>query len=415
MRMVAVLALSAALSGVASVAAQQQTAQPPIEGGFLSDQGAPSLFDPPERDRFNPDGTPSNTVPRFVWLRADSLFWFVKRQIVPPLIQTIPDNLADATSLPANSASTLYPQDGKHISYNAFAGLRLNTGFWFTSEQRFGLDGSYFMLGQNSNGVGYVSSGSPALARFYVNANNNVLTNLQFSNPNPATGYSGSLAAASSLAPMWSADLSLRWNGYAISSENTDLLFGGRYFEMRESMRIQGQANLTGTTLNVNDYFKVSNQFFGGQIGMHARWGGYRGFTVDGIFKVAIGGIDQRVTIRGDNTLTSGGVSTTQQTGLYAQASNIGMHERGKIAFLPEATINLNYNFTSFAAVFVGYNFLYVSSVMRVGNAVNENVNDSTIRYIANQTPGNAAGPVFRYNAESFWLQGVNVGLRLEY
>jgi hypothetical protein len=199
-------------------------------------------------------------------------------------------------------------------------------------------------------------------------------------------------------------------------ADNTDWLFGVRYFELRERLQIMGQANLRGgTRLNVNDSFYVSNQFYGGQIGVHARWGNFYRFSVDGVFKVAVGGVSQRIAIRGDNALTSNGVTTAEQTGLYAQPSNIGIHQRGRIAYAPEATINLNYSLTDRAAIFVGYNFFFISSIMRAPNAVDQTVNDSNIRYIANPTAGTAAGPVFRYNAETFWLQGINLGLRLEY
>ena len=418
MRTIGSFVLAAVLFGAASAAAQPKSTQRPVpEQGFLADPDMPSMFDRPTTGILDEDTTPGNIIPRVAWLRADYVFWWAKKQIVPPLIQTIPDSQATATSLPAGAADTLFPEDGQHIRYRVFGGGRINTGFWFSQEQRLGLDGSFFMLEQNSNGAGYTSTGSPILARFYTNANSGVLTNLQFSNPDPATGYSGSLAAVATMSSMWGADASLRWNSYRILSDNTDWLFGFRYFEMRERLQINGQANLRGgTRLNVNDYFAVSNQFYGGQVGMHARWGNFYGFSVDGVFKLAVGGVRQRVVISGDNTLTSPvGPATTQQTGLYAQASNSGAHERGRFAFVPEVTVNLNYNLTERAAVFVGYNFFYLSSVMRVGNAIDQNVNDSNITYIANPTAGNAAGPEFQWNSEGFWLQGINLGLRLEY
>ncbi len=411
------LVVAAALLSAARAAAEPKPPQPPeSEPGFLNDPEMPSLFERPATSILDWDAVPDNIVPRIAWLRADYLFWWAKQQSSPPLVQTIPDSLANASSIPAGAAGTLFPEDGQRIRYRTFGGARINTGFWFSSEQRLGLDGTFFMLEQNSNGAGYASSGSPILARFYTNANSGTLTSLQFSNSSPATGYSGSLSAVSTLNSLWGADASFRWNGYRMLSDNTDWLFGARYFELRERLQINGQANLRdGTRLNVNDYFAVNNQFYGSQIGFHSRWGNFRGFSVDGIFKLAIGGVDQRVVIRGDNTITAGGVTTIQQTGLYAQASNSGVHERGKLAWAPEVTINLNYNITDGAAIFVGYNFFYLSSVMRVANAIDTNVNDSNINYIANPTAGNAVGPVFRYNSEGFWLQGINLGLRLEY
>lgn len=418
MRTVALLAVFAALLSAAHASAQPKTTQPPAANdGFLADPDMPSMFEMPTTGILDEDTTPGNIVPRIAWLRADYVFWKAKQQIVPPLIQTIPDSLADSTSLPTGAANTLFPEDGKHIRYRIFGGARINTGFWFSREQRLGLDASFFQLEQNSNGAGYASPGSPILARFYNNANSGTLTSLQFSNSSATAGYSGSIAAVSTMSSMWGADASFRWNGYQMLADNTDWLFGVRYFDMRERLHIGATANFTnGSRFNLNDYFAVSNQFYGGQVGFHARWGNFYGVSVDGIVKLAVGAVSQRVAISGDNTFVSAaGVTTAEQVGLYAQPSNIGVHQRNKFAILPEFTLNLNYNLTERAAVYVGYNFFYLSSVMRVGNAIDETVNDSNISYISGGTAGSAAGPTFRYNAESFWLQGINLGFRLEY
>jgi hypothetical protein len=82
---------------------------------------------------------------------------------------------------------------------------------------------------------------------------------------------------------------------------------------------------------------------------------------------------------------------------------------RGKFAWVPEDS-NLNYNIATRAAVFIGYN----SSTFRASrrSAIDTNVNDSNITYIANlrqeRAPRSATTPRLR-------LQGINLGLRLEY
>jgi Putative beta barrel porin-7 (BBP7) len=391
-------------------------ATPGTDPEILGDPEFPSMFEMPKTGILEDNRLPGGIVPRLGWLRTDYLFWWVKRPISPPLIQHIPDSLATATNIAPTADNTLYPGDGQHLRYPAFNGGRVNTGFWFSSEQRLGLDGSFFQLEQNSYGAAYASSGSPILARFYVNANNGALTNLQFSNPDPTFGYSGAISATATLSSLWGADASFRWNGMPMLADNTDWLFGARYFELRESLQIAAQANLQdGTRLNVNDYFAVSNQFYGGQIGVHSRWGNFRRFSVDGVFKIAIGGVRQRVVIRGDNTMIYNGVTTTEQTGLYAQPSNSGVHQRGRFAYAPDVTLNLNYNITDRAALFVGYNFFFLSSVVRAPNSIDQTINDSNNTYITYTTVGTAGGPVFRYNAETFWLHGINLGLRLEY
>lgn len=364
------------------------------------------------------DCVSSTCMPRLGWLRTDYLVWFIRRSYVTSLIQVIPDSLAAANDLPEGAAGTLFPED-ERSRYKSFNGMRVSAGFWFDSTRRLGLDFSGFVLEHNSVGAAYSSNavGSPILARFYVNANSGRLTSLQFSNSDPAAGYTGALSSYVTANSTWGFDANLRWNGYRLFADGTDYLAGGRYFEFRERLGVSGVADLAdGTRLSVNDYFAVDNQFYGGQVGVHSRWCGPYGFSLDAIAKLAIGGIDQRISIRGDNTLAVPGMPvSTEPVGLYAQPGNAGVHSRTKFAVLPEVTLNLNYNLGNNAAIFVGYNVLWLNNVVRVGGAIDTNVNDANIRYIANPTAGNAAGPAVIFRDETFWLHGINLGLRLEY
>jgi hypothetical protein len=195
-------------------------------------------------------------------------------------------------------------------------------------------------------------------------------------------------------------------------------LAGVRYFHLDDKININGTALLSdGTKLSVTDQFKVQNNFYGGQVGLSARWVGMYGFSFDFIFKIALGDMVQRVAISGSNTLvTPDGVATTEPYGLYARPSNVGTFNRDKIAAISDLTININYNITEHFAVFAGWNFLYMNNaVLRAADEIDTTVNDSKIRYIANPTMGNAAGPIPIFRDQTFWMQGLNVGARFEY
>ena len=363
-----------------------------------------------------PDTLGANASPQRLWLRTDFLLWYIRKTAVPPLIQTIPDSLANQNNPPANAATNLFPNTNQ-LGYKVFDGLRVNAGMWFDSTQRIGIDVSGFVLEQNANGAGFVSTGSPVLLRTYNNVNNGQPTLLQFSNPDPVAGYSGSLSANSVVSTLLSGDLNVRVSSYRIFSDHTDFLFGARYLDFREHLDINGTASLKdGRTLAVSDHFAVTNQFYGGQAGLHGRWNGMYGFSLDGVFKLAMGGVAERININGSNTLTSAaGVPSTQPVGLYAQPSNSGTFTNNVFAVIPDLTLNLNYSFNERAAIFVGYNFLYVSSIARVGSVINPNVNDSNLRYISNPTPGNNPGSIFSVRNDGMWVQGINMGLRLEF
>ena len=61
--------------------------------------------------------------------------------------------------------------------------------------------------------------------------------------------------------------------------------------------------------------------------------------------------------------------------------------------------------------VFVGYDFLYLSDVVRAGDQVNLAVNPNPLRGVT----GGPAQPVFIVRPSDFWAQGVNFGLEFRY
>ena len=83
---------------------------------------------------------------------------------------------------------------------------------------------------------------------------------------------------------------------------------------------------------------------------------------------------------------------------------------------IPEFTFNINFNVTEHIALFAGWNCLTMNNaVVRAATSIDPTVNDSHIRYIANPTMGNAPGPVFAFRDQTFWMQGLNAGVRVEY
>jgi hypothetical protein len=68
---------------------------------------------------------------------------------------------------------------------------------------------------------------------------------------------------------------------------------------------------------------------------------------------------------------------------------------------------------TPWASVFVGYNFLYVTNLVRPGKLIDTTLNPENF-------PGGIGGatalrPQFQFRDEALWMQGVNVGLTLRY
>ena len=378
------------------------TPPPPGAGQY-----PPLLEDPESSNVLMPDN---------MWIKAEYLVWFASRAGSPPLIQVAPDGYDRTAGLPVNNNS-VFPFDGSHIMYNAFSGLGTNVGLWLTPEHVIGLDTSFFLLEQNSTGAAYSSLGSPILARYYMNANNSETNAVPFSNMVPFPGYSGSLSSVSTINSVWSGDASLRWNGFTYLAQSSDWLFGFRYFGFRERLDIIGTSNYAdGSKLTVADHFATSNNFYGGQVGISSHFGRWYGVSIDSTFKFAMGDVDQRVVIQGYNTMTSAaGGSNTQATGLFAQSSNSGVYERGRFAVIPQVNVNINYHITQRCALTLGYNFMYISSVVRPASQLPTTISDANLRYVSNPTAGPSMAPSFHFQGESFWLQGVNLGMKFDF
>jgi hypothetical protein len=404
------------LVGTASAWGQTPpTIVPPTPVSQSSQATEPSMFD----GGFGEDDLPQPITarPNLFWIRADYLLWTITKEPITPIIQRIPDSLATAPSLPAGSGISVFPNNNE-LEYQNFKGVRLNTGFWFGAGSNWGLDVSGFALEKKSLHAFYASQGSPILTRFYNDIGDDQETYLLFSNIDPANSYSGSIGAGAEVSNLYSVDASLRYNGFRVFADNADWLFGLRYMKFDESLFINSVANLSdGRILQVNDRYDVRNDFYGAQIGLNSRWVGWRGFSYDGTFKLAVGGVRQRATVGGYNAfINQDGTVDAQNTGLWATGSQIGSFSKGKFAVIPEANFNLSYNVTDRFAITVGYTAMIISNVVRVGSIINPNVNETTLRYVGQtRAPDGQPNPQFRFNDTGMWIQGVNFGFRFEF
>jgi hypothetical protein len=131
---------------------------------------------------------------------------------------------------------------------------------------------------------------------------------------------------------------------------------------------------------------------------------------------VALGSMNQAVTILGAQQLTAGGVTTPSLGGLLALPSNIGTQTRNQFAVVPEANMNVGYQLTSFCRVFVGYSFICASSVVRPANQIDRDLNVSQIpNFNFPNPPAAAVRPLAPFETTAFWAQGINFSCEFRY
>ena len=361
------------------------------------------------------------------WARAEYLLWGIKDGNVPPLATSSTVPLGG--QLGAVGTTTLFSGDQ---NYNARHGGRFTIGTWLDDCQTTGIEGSYFFLNGSSDNFNASSTGAPGsdvLARPFFN----VITGLQDRQLIASPGVSSGTIGISSSSQLQGANLNMLCNlcccgnecgccqtdDYVASGYRMDLISGFRFLQLNEDLviaeNITGLAGgpLAGQTINVVDRFSTRNNFYGGQVGARTEY--YRGpWFVNVSGSVALGSTHQEVEIRGTSTFTPPGV--TQPGGLLALPTNIGNYSRDKFTVVPEIGINVGRQLTKNLRAYVGYNFIYWSSVVRPGDQIDPVINPTQIPTAAG--PGTLVGPArpaFAFHDTDFWAQGINFGVAFSF
>ena len=171
----------------------------------------------------------------------------------------------------------------------------------------------------------------------------------------------------------------------------------------------------------------MQNQFYGGQVGGRAD---YRlgGFELSATAKIALGDVLQTAKLEGATSTNffnapAGGpytgvpVQYLPGSGTFVQSSNLGRFGRDQFAVAPEIDATVSYQVTPNVRAFAGYDFLFISRVLRPGNQINREINFS--QTVQSATVGAFAGPNSQpglaMENSDFWAQGVHLGLEFLY
>jgi hypothetical protein len=364
---------------------------------FAYPQGAPPFICDPQRFRVS----------------AEYLMWWTRGTSVPQLLTTGP--AATNGFLGSPGVSTVL--GGGPLNSTFTNGLRVGGLWYFDPCMLWGVDGSFFMLGNNGSTYSFGSPGDPLLARPFFNVNDGI----PFSE---LVAYPGVLQGGikvSTGSTMWGADVNLRRRLFQWENSRLDFLFGYRHLTLDEYVNIDemsvGLPGSIASGLNAYayDHFRTTNNFNGGQIGLaFERTAGRWVFDLRG--KVAFGITSQNIDVSGGQTIFNPNGSTTNYTGgLLALPSNIGVFSKNEFSVAPEVTMNIGYNITNHCRVFVGYNFLYWTNVVRPGSEISTNVN---INQIPNFTTSPSAGtvrPVVQFHEKEYWAMGINFGFMFKW
>lgn len=351
------------------------------------------------------------------WFSGEYLLWAFKRDTLPPLVTG--NSLGLPAALGAPGTAILFGGDG--TDNKDLSGGRVTIGYWCCHCPDLGIEGSYFMLGQQSKTFALGSNGMTSLGRplNVVNPTLDAFGNIVPPGENVEIVSLGSTSGSvmvTTTSRLWGAELNGRYKWCCGDCWHVDFLAGFRYVDLQESLNITENLNSPGTNVIVSDRFGTHDQFYGGQIGLDTelRW---RRWFLGGTFKLAMGDMSEQVRIGGNTVFTpAGGTPIAQNGGVLALASNIGTFTKNRFAVVPEAGLKFGLQVTEHMRIFAGYNFLYLSDVVRPGDQIDRRVNTNQFPSVfSGTTLAQPALPAVLFKQTDFWAQGLTAGMEFRY
>ena len=343
--------------------------------------------------------------------RGEYLLWWMKDSPTPvPLVNESPN---------ANAKTLL---GGDEIDTGHTSGMRFSVDYWFNPERTLGVELGGFYLPTTTEQTSVSSSGAPGSANLVVPFVDPTLPGANFTPLSLAGSFSGS-ATEKLTTKFWGIEASMVTALSTRESWRLELLGGFRYLRLGEKYTFSSSSpDLPGGPTSVfqtQDVFDAGNDFYGGQVGVRARFQDARWFA-DATLKLALGAMNQSVDVAGSlltNQFTAPAVQSFAG-GYFAQPTNIGSHSRTVFAVIPEVGLNVGFRITNWASVFLGYSFLYVSNVARPGNQVDRSINPTQSASFGGPIPKTltgAASPAFKFNGSDFWAHGLNAGVGISF
>jgi len=220
-------------------------------------------------------------------------------------------------------------------------------------------------------------------------------------------------------------------NGCYYQGGRLDLLAGVRYLYLHEGLTVTegitvpaglpvigafpnlgGLPLVGGDRFAVEDRFRTENRFYGGQVGVRGEYDFGNGLFVNATGKLAFGVMQQSVDIRGTTAVVTPAGTAVAPGGLLAQTTNMGHYDRDRSAAISELNLNIGYQVDRNIRVFAGYTYLYVTNVVRPGDAVDFTINSTRVPTSLVPAAG-AARPAFVFRDSDFWAQGLSLGVEV--
>ncbi len=373
------------------------------------------------------EGTPASKggFGSHVYLSGDYLLWGTSQfPVSVPLVTA--GTVSSKGQLHQPGTTVLFGD--QRLGVGTANGFRIMGGGWLTENGWLrGEIGGFILQPQgtsfaaSSNGT----SGPAVLAEPFFSSNSGTEDALILAAPGMAIG-SVWVGASSQLR---GAEANILHDFATSDSAQASFLIGVRYVNLNESLNILDtilpQTILPfgntfaspGDTIRVGDHLQVHNHFLGPQIGGRLRYQlGVLAAELTG--KMALGTNRSTLGVNGESTLISNVVGNqTVPGGLFALPSNGNGASNSQLCFVPEVGANIGVQLLPSVYFRVGYTFLYMTSVGRVGQQINRNIDATQVP--ASQFfgfPGGNGQPLVNtVNHGNYFAQGLNLGLEFRF
>lgn len=368
-----------------------------------------------------------------VWANFDYLNWKVHGDGIPPLLTTSPlgTSQSDAGVLGEPTTSVLFGNE--RLNNDQRSGGRFQIGYWIDPEGYTAVEGYYYALetaiqsfAAASTFSTLVDDNQQILARPFHNIFLNVNDALILAFPDFIIGdlevnldgtfqareWSNVQSAGALARQLWKCGG--HWNGQL--NHRVYLLGGYRFFRLAENLQIQhtiepvGDVFPAGTLFSSYDEFGTRNLFHGVDFGMINEFRWWR-LNIETVLKAALGNMHQELDIYGWSSTFDGTSTTTRAGGLLALPTNMGHFNRDRLTVIPEVEVKIGLQVTPAIRATIGYDFTYVSRVMRPGHQLDLVIN-TTQRSGPLEGP---ARPLPVLQSTDVFIQGITAGLEFRY
>lgn len=355
-------------------------------------------------------------------VRAEYLLWWAKDG---PLDTPLVTNGRGTSVGILGQAGTRVLFGGDDLDYGEYSGGRGTFDLWLDQCQTYGIQGSTMLFGQRGDEFDVTGNAVNGLllARPFLNANTGAEDAQLISAPG---AFAGTIRIGAS-SQLWGAEGNVLLRLYEDCACRVELLGGARYLQLDEAIEIferidvlqgglagfVGTPLLAGDRLNLWDSFDVRNEFYGGQVGVQARYE-YCNYVAQFSGKLAMGSSRELASIIGATSIS---ITQNASGALLAQPTNIARYERNEFAVVPELGIKLGCVYKNALYLTLGWDFLYWSEVVRPGDQIDRVVNTTQVpKSLAFNDPRiGPARPINDFPSSSFWAHGLTVAAEFRY